>query len=477
MRLGMIRFDARRLAVALTSAGAGLAVVGFANSASASGFSTARFGGEHGHPTTDNPTALYYNPAGLAEDAPDAEEKFWHVKIFADGALALRWASWTHARSASDTEEPADASGANSGEANLFNVAGAPMIGASVQIENFAFGLGFFVPFGGASTWDKNERFRDDPNYAGPVDGIQRWHTIDGTLRSMYLSLGVAYDIIDRISIGAAVNFIRSDVQTLRARNADGSNEVETEGRALIDVGGWSPSFALGVTGEIAPKKVWLGFSYQSQPNVGPMTLEGTLTTNLAGNVNPQDVKLIQSLPDIYRFGVRARPRNDLEIRVFGDVTNWSTFENQCVIPAGADECPINADGSSSETDPTKAPLINIARDWGPAFGLRVGGSYWVVPSIELFLGAGYDSNAIPDTTLEPALTDFQKASVAGGLRFTAGKVFGFAISYTHLFYVPRETAGQSILPALKSPSTTPDAGGRYTQTIGVIDANAQLTF
>src|SRR6188768_910402 len=31
----------------------------------ASGFAVARFGGEQGHPTATNPTAVYYNPAGI----------------------------------------------------------------------------------------------------------------------------------------------------------------------------------------------------------------------------------------------------------------------------------------------------------------------------------------------------------------------------------------------------------------------------
>ena len=31
----------------------------------ASGFSSAEFGGEHGNVVTTNPTALYFNPAGI----------------------------------------------------------------------------------------------------------------------------------------------------------------------------------------------------------------------------------------------------------------------------------------------------------------------------------------------------------------------------------------------------------------------------
>jgi long-chain fatty acid transport protein len=49
-------------ALAVTAA---LAILTAASGASAAGFATARFGGEHGTVVTTNPTALYYNPAGL----------------------------------------------------------------------------------------------------------------------------------------------------------------------------------------------------------------------------------------------------------------------------------------------------------------------------------------------------------------------------------------------------------------------------
>lgn len=444
--------------------------------AHASGFATARFGGEHGHPTTDNPTALYYNPAGIAEDTPGFEKKFWRVKIFADANLALRWASWSHAQSPNDEPEPDDAPGANTGDSTLFNVVTAPAAAATVSIENWSFGVGFFVPLGGQSKWDQNTDFEGNPDYAGPVDGVQRWHTIDGVLRSMYITFGTAYDIMDRVSIGASVNVIRSEVKTVRAREPSGTNSVFAEGRSLIDVGGWSASFALGVIGEVAPEKVWIGFSYQAQPGLGEMALAGTLSNNYGGSVTVDDVKLLQELPDIYRIGIRARPQPNVEMRFFGDLTNWSTFKSQCVIPAATETCDVNADGSA-DPDSENPPYLNLVRNWGPAFGLRAGGSYWVIPMLELYLGAGYDSNAIPDSTLEPALTDFQKASVAAGLRIEPSELFGVALSYTHLFYVPRDTTGKSVLANLESPSKSPDAGGNYTQTIGVLNANVQLSF
>lgn len=462
-----------RAKVAL-SIGSGAVVLLSAQAAFASGFATARFGSEHGHPTTDNPTALYYNPAGIAEDTPGFEKKFWRVKIFADANVALRWAGWTHSAHPTDDVETEGAEDANVGSANLFNVVTAPAFGASFQIENFALGAGFFVPLGGASRWDKNEDFLDNPDYAGPYDGVQRWHTIDGSLRSMYITVGAAYDILDRVSIGLTYNAIKSEVNTVRARNTDGGNDVANEARALIDVSGWDHSFGVGIIGEIDPDRLWIGFSYQAQPGLGEMKLDGTLSTNFRGTVTTQDVSLYQELPDIFRLGIRARPIKNVEMRFFGDVTNWSSFERQCIM-AKDEECSVEADGST--TPGFEAPIVNLARDWGPAFGIRGGGSYWVVPEVEVFAGAGYDSNAVPDHTLEPALTDFHKASLAAGFRATFGEYFAGSLSYTHIFYVPRDTEGQSVLTDLVGASRSPDSGGRYTQTIGVINANVQTSF
>src|SRR3954469_16469359 len=75
----------------------------------ASGFASARFGGEHGTVTATNPTALYYNPAGIAFSEG--------THLLLDGTLALRHATWTHAPAATDEPEPAGAGEASFGKA------------------------------------------------------------------------------------------------------------------------------------------------------------------------------------------------------------------------------------------------------------------------------------------------------------------------------------------------------------------------
>lgn len=448
------------------------ALVSAPRDAAASGYGTARFGGEHGHPTTDNPTAIYFNPAGLADRDPDAEKKF-EFHLFVDNNLAFRSLNWRHGKSATDIE-PADAPGSNSGENGLFNVLASPMAGVNFKIDNFAVGAGVYFPFGGQASWDKDETWAGNAKYPGPVDGVQRWHTIDGTIRTMYISLGVAYDIASRVSIGASFNLARSEVNTIRARIADGTNDPAAEGRSLVDVSGWNGAFGVGILGEVVPRKLWLGASYQSEPGVaGDQVLEGTLTNYFNGPQPVVDVKLFQEMPAVYRIGLRARPIEEMEFRFSGEVIGWNVFRRQCLANATDDACDANRDGSPKEG----APVQNIARDWSTGLGIRVGASWFASKAVELFGGIGYDNNVVPDSTLEPALQDYHDISPGVGARFSAGDIFDIAISYTQFIYFGRDTTGKSSLPNLEPPSRTPDSGGEYSQVLGVVNTNVELSF
>lgn len=434
----------------------------------ASGFSTARFGAEHGTPVSPNPTAIYYNPAALAQSPG--------LRVFLDVSTAFRRATYTHRPAEGDVPEPPGAEGANVGEGKLFNVLAVPMVGVSYEVfPKFVVGLGTYIPFGGTSVWDENERFEDDPRYPGLVDGVARWYSIEGTIQSMYFTLAAAYEIPDtRLSIGASGNLIHSVVHTIRARTAALNNDIATEGRSYVDVDGWQGSFGVGLMYEALDDELWLGASYQSRPNVsGGMELEGTLKNYFTGSESDDPVKLEQDLPDIIRVGARWRTRKDLELRLFGDYTRWSALEHQCVVRRGS-SCDLLPDGSA----PDGSQIIqNLPRDWQDAFGVRAGVSYWPDDPLELMVGTGYDSNAIPSEHLDPALMDFHDVMLALGARWNVIDPLFAALTYTQFYYFPRDTNGESINDNYPSPSTSPDAGGRYTQFIGVLNANVELVF
>jgi long-chain fatty acid transport protein len=263
-------------------------------------------------------------------------------------------------------------------------------------------------------------------------------------------------------------------VHTVRAKNAAGSNDLDTEGRSQLDVSGTDWSLGFGAIYEAMPKKLWIGASYQSRPNFGGnQELDGELTNYLGGPGRPEDVFLETNLPDVYRLGARWKPAPDIELRLFGDYQRWSALEQHCVVRKGK-KCEFNEETRLPGPD----TLLYQKREWDDTFGVRVGGSWWTNEDLELFSGLGFSSNAVPDKTLEPALPDWDGFSVALGARMALIENLHAALSYTQLFYLPRDNQGKSTLDD-NAPGTArgPDAGGKYTQSVGVVNVNVDYKF
>ena len=467
-------------------------------SAEASGFAAARFGGEHGHPTTDNATAIYYNPAGIALS------KGTHV--FVDATTALRWASYDRPGSAVNSQmdpmAPTSldiAPGANDGKSTLFNGIVAPFIGATSDFgTDFIYGgVALYFPFGGSAVWDKNPAYSNSDRFPGAVDGTQRWYSIDGTIRSMYVTGALGFNIRKiGLTLGVSGSAIRSEVVTIRARNSDGTDRLIDgngnlqEGRSYIDVNGWQGGFAIGATYNLLKKdKLWLGASYTSQPNiVGGMTLEGSLNNALGVNTpSTTPVELTQTLPEIIRFGARYRPIEKVELRLFGDFTRWSVFDKQCVLDkgidgrkcdfAGVDTALDDPEGFGGEGDGTVGVTQHLPRYWKNAGGVRAGVSYWVLPQLEAYVGVGFDSNAVPVETLDPALMDMNKMSTSVGARWQIIKNLAVSLTSTELFFFTVDTKGKNALNKFQAPTKQPDANGEYKQFFQLFNLYVDVSF
>ncbi|MCA9562561.1 MAG: outer membrane protein transport protein [Myxococcales bacterium] len=465
----------------------GLALVG--TPALAGGIAVARFGGEHGYAATDNPTAIYYNPAGLAFGAGH--------RIMVEGLLAIRSYTYNRPESAISADNPSDISiAANSGENTLSNVIASPFIGFATDLGldiPLSIGGGFYAPFGGASVWDEADPVDGAP---GAVDGTQRWYNIDGSIRTLYGTLGVAYQIEPiRLAIGLTGNLAISSIDSLRARNSDGSDDlVDSQGR-LKEGRSWlraeSIDFAIGagLMWEPIEDTLWFGVSYQSQPGFGENELEGTLD-NLLGvaSASQTDIVITQTLPDIIRWAFRFRPSEMWELRLFGDYQRWSTYEQQCIVNAdnlGDIErlCEMNEDGSVANPEaqgPSNEGVIvqNLIRRWQDTFGVRLSGSVFLLNSdLELMLGAGYDSNAVPDRSLEPALPDWDKVTATVGARYQILDWMAASLYGTNIFYLTRDTSGTVTADGYELPSTQPNSSGEYTQNIFVVNLGLEFEF
>lgn len=443
-----------------------MAALALPSSARASGFAAARFGGEHGSVTATNPTALYYNPAGIAFSNG--------THLFGDGTIALRHATWEHTPAAGEPPDAPGAEGANYGKATLFNVFGGPMLGATTRIGNLAIGASIEVPFGGRATWSQNDKFANS-NFPLAADGVQRWQIIEGALTFIYFTAGAAYRI-GPVSFGVSGNFIASSVKTVLAKNPTGAGDPDTtrEGRSTLDVSGKHGSFGAGAMVEALPGRLWIGASYQAQPALGPMELNGTLTLDYAGGSSPLPVTMHQALPDIVRVGGRLRPSDTLELRLGAELTRWSVMQTQCVSIEGS-VCSVTPTGADATSD--SSVVQNLRRHWKDTYGVHAGLSGWLSPGVELFGGLGFETAATPDETLEPGIGDANNIAAALGGRFEIGREFFVAASYTHIQYMNRDNTGKSELATFDLPTRRPDGGGKYTQWIGLVNFNVEKQF
>ena len=494
-----------RLPLSLALASCSLLCCLWSSDALASGLSTARFGGEHGHPTTENATGIYYNPGAIALSEG--------THIFIDGLIALRKVTYERPDSAVNPQLGSDANhsldhfdGANNGQASLFNVAGAPFIGI---ISDFGTDLVFggvaaYVPFGGGATWSKNEQFKDAGPAAGAYDGVQRWYAIDGSIRSFYITGALAFKIKPaKLTIGVSGSAIYTSFDTIRARNADGSDNIVSgqpdafvlkEGRSWLKASGWQGGFAVGLTAEPIDDKLWIGASYTSQPNVtGGMVLKGTLNNMFVNAASPEvtNIELTQSFPDIIRLGFRVRPIPKLELRVFADYTRWSVLDKQCVLNSKVDDRRCDFKGAENaledpasfgandpdDPDATLGVVQHLPRFWKDAGGVRIGVGYWFIDELETYIGVGYDSSAIPVETVDPALFDMDKISVSIGALWQAHKHVAIGATIAQIIYFPIDTKGRNVLNKFQPPTKQASADGVYKQWLTVGNLYLDISF
>lgn len=442
-----------------------LALTTGAAAARAGGFTTTRFGGEDGHAATSDPTAVFYNPAGIAYSEG--------THIYAEGLFAYRTVDYDRDAGAIDnagTGTPTDAVNRNSGKATLANTVVSPFLGVTTSLPNgIGIGVALSVPFGGQASWDKNQAFANDAMYPGAVDSSARWAAIEGEQRSLYYTLAGGWRSSDgRFGFGIAANVVQSKIHLVRARNFDGTDDIVrpdgaiAEGRSLLDVGNLTFSGTIGVMWKPTPCSR-VGLSYHSQPGLGEQTLTGDLT-NQFGDTMPTtvDVELRQALPDSVRLGGLWRAAEKIVLHAAVDYQRWSKFKNQCFVTPGAPASACEADDNGLVIDSSPL-LVNIPRAWKDTFGIRIGGTYEVSKDLEVKAGLLYDSNAAPDSTLDPALIDQDKVIPQLGARFASGKILVTA-TLGHVFYFDRTTAPRATDTSGKNRN--PDMAGDYSQSV-----------
>ena len=465
--------------------------------AKASGLLVARFGGEWGHPMSDDLWSIYYNPAGLS--------LLEGTKLELSGSFAWRALTYTRDPAAIDDILDAGQSGAgtpagdgvlaNSGESAVGNLVASPFfaVGSDFGVEGFGAALGFYVPIGGQAVWDPGTAREGFP---GSADAPVRWWTIDGTTRSLYGTAAAGYRIAPlRLSVGVGLNVVFTEIDNIQARNTDGTDSLVSngrlqEGRARINVSSVDLALGAGLLWEPIDN-LFIGVGYQSQPNFGEQTLTGDVDLLLGSGPVPENTRtkaeLTQQFPDVVRFGARYGEPRSWELRAFAEWAHWSVLDEQCVLNA-------TIDGRSCEGEAPPGKIIIIPRHWEDAWGVRLSGSWWATRGIELVLGGEWNGTSVPDEMLEPAYYDGTKYSATVGAKFLLlDEQLELMVQLSQYFYPDRDIAARgrvpkdpadpegptiSELPAgLREAARVPDSGGLYEQSITLFELGASYRF
>lgn len=474
----------RSLAAAATFGGVALA----SSDASASGYLTARFGTDHGTPASPNTFAIYYNPAALGGTKG--------TTLTGDVSVLLRWA---HYQRTTDGLSPSDPNSktndpqyvaANTGHANLLNLLALPFLGVNTDFgtKRIRAGYALYVPFGGLATWDRRSGV---PGVPGSTDGIQRWHSISGQILAIYNTVAGAIYLGRGWSIGANVSGIIHNVATVRARNADGSDDSVSngnliEGRSLLEANGFNIGVAGGVYWEAIPEKLQLGLSVTSRPGVfGETKMTGDLSTQIAATEpNKKSVDFYQTYPEVFRLGTVIKLSEKWDLRSDFEYVRWSNFERQCVVPKG-EKCNVASDGRDLSGGKV---ILNIPRNWNDAIGFRVGPGVQLDDHLELFGSAAVTTPAVPKETIDAVTIDSTRLYGTFGAKYTFNRNFALAGSYNHIYFFNVNTKGKNDQDIQAHPSNQPGGGdynasrspsadGQYKSQIGFVNVNVAYTF
>ncbi len=447
-------------------------------SARASGFLTDQFGSDQGQPALANAYSVYFNPGAMAG--------MRGTDITLDGVLAARSLDYNRTATTSANGNLGDPvyTNSNTGAAHLFNVLAAPFAGFVTDFggSKLRLGAAAYIPFGGELSWGKNAGFTNSAYAPGAVDGPQRWSTISASTSSIYSTVALAYRLEKaRIGLGVSFSAIDTTLADVRARNADGSDDIVNpggsikEGRSYLNVSGFQVGAAAGIYWEATKDgALRLGASYTSQPNFGDMRLSGKfqLYPTAPGVTSAAD--LVQGYPDIIRFGGAWRVRPDTEIRLDGDWQRWSHFKAQCITsPGGA--CPTDSAGVFNGSNNTTVKL-DLPRDWNDTFKVRGGVAFWIVPETELFASFAFESAPVGKSHEDPLIYDSARLEPTIGVRHAFTKHLYASLSYTYTYVVPL-TVNDSAYPNYAPPSKSPSANGTYSSEFYIFDGAISYRF
>jgi len=392
-------------------------------------FATAR--GEAFVATADNASAVYYNPAGIAQltnnNVRGGLNSVYYEPTYQPPAGQPN-NGHTYYSSANFAYLP-----------HLFytyTASGAPL----------SFGLGVYAPYGGNMSWPENTGFRSV--------------AISGNLKYITINPVVVVKLSPTLSIGGGTMFNYGDIsmyQGLRRIGVPLTNFFNFTGN------GWSVGYNVGILWQ-PYEKISFGATFRSSSS---LNFQGNTDFQLypgAYNTPAQrDASASFNFPLTTVFGISYRPTPKWNLEADANYTGWQSFNTVTI---------------EQSPPPVKRPFhqdITVNLDWQASWMYEFGATRYFDNGWHVSGGYVFNANSVPDTYYTPLAADLNRNFFSLGTGFS-GKRFNFDIAYQLGFAFKRQVSGST-------PSTTPGqfagqtADGTYGFSSSAIIATVGMNF
>ena len=339
--------------------------------------------------TADNPSAVYYNPAGLTQLQGH------------NARVGLDCLSFT-----SRYESP---DGHFSETDDL--ITPIPQFFYSFTPEKLplAFGLGVYAPFGVKVEWPEDTGFRSI--------------SLKSDLSCMTVNPVVAWRVVPTLTVAAGPTFNFSNLDLQQGITPYPGNDL-----LRLQGDGFAAGFNAGILWQANP--MWsFGATYRS-----PFDVEYTGDTEMSFVVPPagyppklkMDNEATVPFPQSVAVGLSFRPTPKWNMEFNADWTSWTRLDTVYV----------------HQAIPTQL-VLNWENSWYYEFGLtRDIGKGW-----HLSGGYIYNQNSVPGKTFNPFVPDQDRQFVSAGVGFR-GNHFGFDLAYQYGFAGTRNVNGSTLSAA-----------------------------
>jgi len=379
--------------------------------ASQDAFASAR--GEAFVATADNPSAIYYNPAGITQlEGNNLRSGIYGIYLNP---------SFTPTNGASNSGNTYHSSD---------NLAAVPQLFYTYTPTNFplSFGLGVYAPYGGSINWPDGTGFRTV--------------AMKGSLTYLTANPVVAVKLVPGLSLGAGlmVNYVNMDLEQGLSPYAQ-----PLVNYFKFDGDGWSVGYNLG-----------LRWQPIHQVSIGA-TFRSTAAVRLRGYTEFEEQPLVPTsrLPAHTDFtfpltvvcGISYRPTPQWNLEFDADYTDWSSFGIVTINQQGSP--PLGG---------TQNPPVTL--DWQGSWMYEFGVTRYFDNGWHVSAGYVFNENSVPDAYYTPLAADLDRHffSIGAGRK---GRRFDFDVTY-QLGYGPDHTVTDSTPSSLSGVISGQNANGKY---------------